>query len=620
MVADDHLREADAPGSPDLAKAVAGEQACRQAKSASPQGAISTSGVKRELVVDRSDLLAAAREVRDTFATCGRVFIRGGRPVKVTIPSDGGLPRANPPTPDEVVRMVHELRRPVRLAKDGTTQIPTTLPTSVARMYLNMADEWNLPPLKSISAMPLLTPDGSIGMPKGYDCDTGVWFANVPAMKIPLQPERADAAAALRLVRGVFRSFPFADSDRRVDPELGIDVVDTDRPPGYDESAFLVALCTAVCRSNLPLAPGVIIIAPEISGSGTGKGLLARSISMVASGTTPRAFTRGGDNRELEKRLASEMMAGNGFIFIDNLNVQNLHSEFLASILTETSIATRVLHRSHMVVCDDKVFVALTGNGLTVCEDLARRLLPCKLDARCENAEQRKFGAGFLAKIEERRPELLGACLTIWRWGRQHSIALHAGRPLGSFEEWASWCRDPLLTLGCPDPVELIERTKADDPDRRYVGEIFETWRAQHGSRPMKIVELANPVRAIIDPRGRGPHSIAARLSQLTGTCVRGLRLIRHDVAGTAVFALVANGESPPAGGVEQIGSSIRTPTPSSSRAAPPPMEEGQEVASAIGPLRRASGLTIECGQGRIRIDFDAASLAHMFGVVDQPR
>ena len=64
------------------------------------------------------------------------------------------------------------------------------------------------------------------------------------------------------------------------------------------------------------------------------------------------------------------------------------------------------------------------------------------------------FRGGFLDGIVRRRIELLEAALTILRYGRQHGDQLQRGRPLGSFEQWAEWVRDPLLTLGCADPVE----------------------------------------------------------------------------------------------------------------------------------------------------------------------
>ena len=74
-----------------------------------------------------------------------------------------------------------------------------------------------------------------------------------------------------------------------------------------------MALMTAACRPNLPLAPGFLVRAPEISGAGTGKGLLVRSICAIAFGIQPRAFTKGADRQELDKRLASDLIEAAGF-------------------------------------------------------------------------------------------------------------------------------------------------------------------------------------------------------------------------------------------------------------------------------------------------------------------
>ena len=160
-------------------------------------------------------------------------------------------------------------------------------------------------------------------------------------------------------------------------------------------------------------------------------------------------------------------------LFLDNANGVALRSDTLASVLTERPARVRLLGQTRMVPLNSTAFVAVTGNGLTVTEDLARRFIPCELDARCEDPELRPFPAGFLEDIERRRAELLAAALTIWRWGRQNATALTRGKPLGSFETWAEWCRDPLLTLGCRDPVERIEALKANDPRRQRIAELF---------------------------------------------------------------------------------------------------------------------------------------------------
>jgi hypothetical protein len=195
-----------------------------------------------------------------------------------------------------------------------------------------------------------------------------------------------------------------------------------------------------------------------------------------------------------------------------------------------------------MVSLNSTAFVAVTGNGLSVTEDLARRIIYCELDARCEDPELRPFAAGFLDEIMRKRPELLTAILTIWRYGRQNNPDIERGKPLGSFETWAEWCRDPLLALGCRDPVERIELFKSKDPQRQRVAELFRTWWACHGSKPITVNDLAQSVKAIVDPQMRGRQYLAVAISRLAGTRAAGFVLLRQASAGrwtAATYALM---------------------------------------------------------------------------------
>jgi hypothetical protein len=202
------------------------------------------------------NLPAAVREVRDALAGSGFIFDRG-MPVKVVRSAEGGPPKAIPLTPDQIVIEVHRLRHPVRLGRGGRL-VPMMLPTRVARMYLAMPDEWNLPPLVGICTAPLLASDGSARAAEGYDRSTRLWCTNVPALRIPERPTRADAEATLRRLRQTFQTFPYADAARRLDPQLRIDVVNLDRPPGRDESAIPVpTVCAAVYRPAHRYAPAL---------------------------------------------------------------------------------------------------------------------------------------------------------------------------------------------------------------------------------------------------------------------------------------------------------------------------------------------------------------------------
>ena len=495
----------------------------------SPKPSLLDNVERPDLLIDGGDLPAVALKLRDLLIGTGRLFERFA-PVKLTQRADGGPPIAEPLNANRVIIQAHQICRPVR--PRGDDLVPVTLPDRVARMYLELSGEWGLPPLTGISTAPVLAPDGMVQAADGYHAPSGLWCASVPPLTIPDRPTRLQAEAALRLLREAFQTFPYTDAARRTDAALGVEVVDLHEFPGYDESATLVGLMTAICRPSLWLAPGFLVRAPEISGAGTGKGLLVRCLCAIAFGTRPHAFTTGGNRQELDKRLASTLIGAAPVVFLDNVNSWLLRSDTLASVLTERPARVRPLGRTQMAPLTSTAFIAVTGNGLNVSEDLARRFIVCELDARCEDPEQRQFETGFLGRVEARRAELLTAALTIWRYGRQGAHDLEHGRPLGSFEQWGEWCRDPLITLGCRDPVERIDAVKSEDPHRRRTVELFQAWDAHHSNLPMKVADLAEAVRLLIDPQGRGRQYVAARLGQLTGTRAGGFVLTREDPVG----------------------------------------------------------------------------------------
>ena len=140
-----------------------------------------------------------------------------------------------------------------------------------------------------------------------------------------------------------------------------------------------------------------------------------------------------------------ELIEAQPALFLDNANGIALRSDTLASVLTERPARVRLLGQTRMVPLNSTAFVAVTGNGTTVTEDLARRFIPFELDARCEDPELRPFPAGFLENIEQRRAELLTAALTIWRWGRQNATGLTRGKALGELRELGRMVPRPVI-------------------------------------------------------------------------------------------------------------------------------------------------------------------------------
>jgi hypothetical protein len=451
-----------------------------------------------ELIIISADPTATAKDLAALIAKRDDFLFNGHAAIRVAAESDC-LPHALEVTTEMVRVLAHEICIPtkVRIVKGEVERIPVPLSKDIAQLYLHgLEGSWGLKPFRGIVTAPILSNDGTIRTASGYDARTGLWCHDIPDVAVPTKPTRNDAERALRKLRGLFRTFPFADATRLYEPDLCVEIVDPSEPAGLDESSFLAALLTAVCRQSLELAPGFLCDAPNLSGAGTGKGLLVKAMCVVASGVRPSAFTSGHDAEEFDKRLTSALTEARPAVFLDNFNSKSLTSDILASTLTESPAMVRPMGQTKTVPLHTRTFIGITGNAVQIAEDMARRLLNTHLDARMENPEQRPFPPGFLDHIFAERANLLAAALTIWRWGRQTQPK--PGKPLGSYEVWAQWCRDPLLALGIRDPVNRIAEIKAADPKRRALIAIFEQWWASHGDLLLKGQDLNHEVVSLI--------------------------------------------------------------------------------------------------------------------------
>ena len=519
----------------------ASEPAGRSSSPSDPSGARLP-----ELSLD-DDPVAVAKKLAKLIAENSNVLLNGYTPVRVLIEA-GQEPRAVPLTTEAVRACAFEICRCVKTTR-GDDIVDAPLRRDHALIYLNgLEGEWGLRPLRGISTSPLLGDDGSIRTANGYDGATGLWCHGVPSPLVPHRPTKDEAERALLLLRQTFCTFPFDDAAMTRDAARGVDVVDLTALPQLDESTHLVALMTSVCRACLSLAPGFLYDASAISGAGTGKGLLVKSACAIGTGTRPHAMGAGHSAEELDKRLVSAAIAAQPAIYLDNFNEGMLESDTLASMLTEDPAQVRLLGQSKTVPLNTRAFITITGNAVQIAEDMARRILRIGLDARMENPEQRPFEPGFLQGIFSRRADLLSACLTVWRWGVQQGDALPRGRPIGSYEQWARWCRDPLLQLGCRDPIDRITDIKAADPRRRHLAEVFALWWQHHNDQPVTAADLNSVVKEAIDVTSKrigdelhfSRQKVAAFLRSHTNSRVGGFHLQLEPHVTTAQGNAVA--------------------------------------------------------------------------------
>lgn len=330
-------------------------------------------------------------------------------------------------------------------------------PPMACRTLLERVGRWRFPQLRGLAAAPFVRADGSICTRSGYDAASGLLLAIPPDWPEPIAaPTRADALAALARLRHLIHTFPWSTP--------------------ADESVALAALLTPFVRPGVEAAP---MIGFSATAAGSGKSMLADLVAILATGRPAAAMSWGRDDAENEKRLTGALLAGDAVVTLDNIEVP-LRGELLCTALTQSSVKLRPLGQTPQITVPSSALILGTGNGLTLAGDTTRRALVCQLDAGCERPELREFSNNPKHDALAGRTDLVNDALTIVRAGM--AADFRRPSPLGSFEAWSRRVRDALIWLGMPDPVGVMERSRAADPEREAGVAIVHAWHERFGS------------------------------------------------------------------------------------------------------------------------------------------
>ena len=107
--------------------------------------------------------------------------------------------------------------------------------------------------------------------------------------------------------------------------------------------------------------------------------------------------------------------------------------------------------------------------------DLPRRALFCRMDSGEERPEDRHFDRDLAVYVPEHRGELAAAILTIIRAYRTQKQRVKCSE-YGGFERWSRLVREPLIWLGCADPLDTREAIRAKNPDLEHLTAIVTAW------------------------------------------------------------------------------------------------------------------------------------------------
>ncbi len=414
------------------------------------------------------------------------------------------------------------LTRTARWVTTSSTGKPIeTMPSDDVVAAVSQMGDWpRVRRLVGIVETPALRPDGSVMQEPGYDPATGFYFdprsAKFP--RVPEQPTREEAYAALCSLYEAFSDFPFASPAAAMVPI----------------AAVLTLLARPAIAGNTPA------ICFEAAARGSGKTLLADVASIIATGRMASKVTFPGSDDELEKMLGGYARRGAVAFCFDNVAANlSFGGAPLDKVLTSGGVVDlRILGKTQVPSFDWRALVLATGNNLSFRGDTTRRVLVARLESPLENPEDRSdFSHHPLPEwVLANRERLAVAGLTLLR------AYVVAGRPpvdvklWGSFEGWSAlipraivWASgdgasDPQITRptldasGEPEKT-LLDRLLAAMPDGEW--KVKELLDGQQNPDLVSVLEEIAPAAE----RGDRAKKLGHALKAFKGRVVGGRRL-----------------------------------------------------------------------------------------------
>jgi len=408
-----------------------------------PIGFAESNGPLPTLRSDEGDLARAVDRAWSVLLASNRspwVFRAGGLPSWV-VPDDEGRPMVAMLTEERLRHILAKLANWRRMNAQGDI-VPAHPPTSQVKSLLATPDP-ALPVLAGIVTTPVFGRAGVLLTEPGYHADARLLYQPIPGFQLPAIPERPTAedivAARQLILDDLLGEFPFTSLAERA----------------HAVSLLLLGFLRAMIDGPTPLH---LIEKPT---PGTGATLMVDAIATILTGSGAGVMTEGSDEEEWRKRITAKLRQIPAIVLIDNLKRQ-LDASALAAALTAPFWEDRVLGVSEITRLPIRCLWIATGNNPTFSNEMARRLVRIRLDARVDRPWQR---SGFrhpdlMVWLRANRARLVAACLTLCRaW-------IAAGRPrgprsIGSYESWSQTLGGVLEVAGIEGFLTNIEEMMA---------------------------------------------------------------------------------------------------------------------------------------------------------------
>jgi hypothetical protein len=268
-----------------------------------------------------------------------------------------------------------------------------------------------LPTIERFASNPLVLPSGEVIAKQGFYRENCVYMAkSVDLPKAPDTPEEC-----VEKLLEPFSDFPFTGE--------------------ADKANLLALILTPLIGLFTEQKPLFLV---EAAKEGTGKSLLVKTALYIAYGEGVPAQNAPQDDEEWRKLITTAVSQAWNVLFVDNVG-KKLDSSALSAYATAVRWQDRILGKNEGGVWPCHALVVCTGNNPDTSGEIARRVVPIRIEADCERPEER---SGFrypnlLEHVAQNRLEYLSCALKLI------SLWVKAGKPepreapaFGSFEEW----------------------------------------------------------------------------------------------------------------------------------------------------------------------------------------
>ena len=442
------------------------------------------------------------------------IFRAGGLPTWI-VPDDEGRPVAAMVTDERLRHMLARLAIWRRAARNGDL-VPAHPPTALIKSILATPDP-RLPVLAGIVMTPVFGRGGTLLTEPGYHPDARLFYCPTPGFTVPAIPAlpTADDVAQARalLLDDLLGDFPFTSLAERA----------------HAVSLLLLGFLRAMIDGPTPLH---LIEKPA---PGTGATLMVDAIATILTGAGASVMTEASDDEEWRKRVTAKLRQIPALLLIDNIH-HKLDSSALAAALTAPFWEDRILGVSEMTRLPIRCLWIATGNNPEFSNEMARRLVRIRLDARVDQPWRRD---GFrhpdlMIWVRANRSRLVAACLTLCRaW-------IAAGRPrgsrsIGSYESWAQTMGGVLEVAGINGFLgNLDEMMEASDGEGAVWRSFVSAWWDRFGTAEVGTGDLFELATECEPPLPLGPGNEKSQRTRL-GKALGKMRDRVFDIGGRKV-------------------------------------------------------------------------------------